>query len=236
MGRVKLFSGICVVAIVILLSVLLPVTVFAKTQVRFVIRMPWETKIQKKRVSYVVSPVQTLVTTKTPVQTPTATPIPEPSPTPIPEPTATPTIQSIQEIPHEEKTTNLLDTRESEDAQQTYTDIDTYVLLKVNEYRRQNGLSEISSDPSTCEFASLRAGEISSNFSHDGFNSRISSNTLPYPNYSYVNENIAQNSDFTRVTTSWIASPPHADNLRQNLTHACIRHSGEYFVFEGWRK
>jgi uncharacterized protein YkwD len=112
---------------------------------------------------------------------------------------------------------------------------ESYLLKKMNEYRRQNGLGEVGSDQATCDFAQVRAREIESNFSHDGFRSRISSGTLPYASYSYVNENIAQNSDFTKVIDSWIASPPHAENMRQNLSTACIRHSGEYYVFEGWR-
>lgn len=235
MGRIQIVSGVVVVGIIVVFSILLPVTAFAKTQIKFVVRMPWVEQSQKKYT--LVWPVNTGVLKKAPILLPSPTLTPTPSILPTPTPTSTP-------IPQKEPNTNSAEEKEfivvkesdEQNITSNYSDADSYILSKINEYRRQNGLSDVASDAQTCSFASLRAGEISSNFSHDGFNSRISSGTLPYPDYSYVNENIAQNSDFTRVTSSWIASPPHAENMRQVLTYACVRHSGEYYVFEGWRQ
>lgn len=183
-----------------------------------------------------MTPVQPIQNTAIPILIATATPIPSPTPTstPTPSPTIKPilTPTSVTSESQDNSKTNALVESGSSDV----GDVSSFLLGQVNEYRKQNGLGSVVSDQYTCQFASTRALEVSSNFSHDGFNSRISSNTLPYSDYSYVNENIAQNSDITRVVASWIASPPHAENMRQNIQYACIRNAGEYYVFEGWRK
>lgn len=231
MGRIKIISIGIITGSIILISTILPVTTFAKTRVKFVVRFPWQTTSQRERI--IVTPVQPIQNTVIPILIATATPVatmtPTPSPTVIPTSTPKPELSKPQE---NSKTQSLAVELSSSDL----GDVSTFLLGQVNEYRRQNGLGSIESDQYTCQFAAARALEVSSNFSHDGFNSRISSSTLPYSDYSYVNENIAQNSDMTRVVDSWIASPPHAENMRQNIQYACIRNAGEYYVFEGWRK
>lgn len=231
MGRIKIISIGIITGSIILISTLLPVTTFAKTRVKFVVRFPWQTTSQRERI--IVTPVQPIQNTVIPILIATATPVPTMTPTPSPTliPTSTPKPESSKSQENS-KTQSLVVEPSSSDV----GDVSTFLLGQVNEYRKQNGLGSIASDQYTCQFAATRAREVSSNFSHDGFNSRISSSTLPYPDYSYVNENIAQNSDMTRVVDSWIASPPHADNMRQNIQYACIRNAGEYYVFEGWRK
>lgn len=96
-------------------------------------------------------------------------------------------------------------------------------------------MGTVSTDSNTCNFAQTRAGEITTNFSHSGFNDRISAHTLPYPSYSYVNENIAMNSNYQNVADSWINSPGHAENLQADTPYACVGINGKYYAYEGWK-
>ncbi len=113
--------------------------------------------------------------------------------------------------------------------------IKEYLLQKINEYRVSQGLDRVQTDPYTCNFANVRVEEISRSFNHDGFRQRIESNSLPYPSYSKITENIAMTSDYTQVVNMWIASPGHAENMRQDTPYVCVGQLGNYFTYEGWR-
>lgn len=110
-----------------------------------------------------------------------------------------------------------------------------YILERVNEYRVSQGLYKVQTDPYTCNFAQLRAEEISRSFNHDGFRRRIEDNSLPYPSYTKVTENIAMISDYTKVVDIWIASSGHAENMREDTPYVCIGQVENYFTYEGWR-
>lgn len=110
-----------------------------------------------------------------------------------------------------------------------------YILQEINAYRQQKGLPQVSSNTETCNFAKVRAEEISNNFTHDGFNKRVSDKNLPYPSYHEVTENIAYNTDYTDVVIRWIASPGHEENIRKDTPFICIGKYGDYYAFEGWR-
>ncbi len=140
------------------------------------------------------------------VLTPTATPTPTKKPTPTPSP-----LLSFS--------------------------IPDYILNQVNQYRKSKGLSSVTTNSETCAFAITRAKEVSSaeTFNHDGFTSRVSSKTLPYPSYHEVTENIAYNTDYTDVVNTWIASPGHEENMRKDTPYVCIGKYGDYYTFEGWR-
>jgi uncharacterized protein YkwD len=144
---------------------------------------------------------------------PTLTKMPTPTPTKSVTPTQSPT----------NTPSSLLD-----DKQQ-------YMLNAINAYRKQNNLYAVQPDKYTCDFAATRAKEIVSNFSHDGWIARANSHTLPYPSYSYVNENIAMTSNYQNVVTMWINSPGHAANMRADTPYVCVAYSGNYFAYEGWR-
>ena len=105
----------------------------------------------------------------------------------------------------------------------------------INDYRRSQGLSEVRTDSNTCNFAKIRAQEITNGFNHDGFNNRISSKTLPYPGYQLVTENLARNSNYKNVVQSWINSPGHAENMRKDTPFVCVESSGDYYAYEGWK-
>ena len=109
------------------------------------------------------------------------------------------------------------------------TSVNDYILGKVNEYRRSQGLSEVKENSETCSFAAKRAQEASVNFNHDGFKN------YPYPKYSRVTENLAMNTNFADVVNEWINSPAHADIMRQDTPYVCIQNYGDYYAYEGWK-
>ena len=108
------------------------------------------------------------------------------------------------------------------------------LLQQINIFRSGKNLAALSANSETCFFANLRSQEIISNFNHDGFRNRIDSNSLPYPSYSLVTENIAMNSDPNQVVPGWINSPGHAENLLKDAPFGCVVGNGDYYVFEAW--
>lgn len=171
-----------------------------------------------------ITPTPTLKPTATP--TPTIRLKPTNTPTPTPKPTATPTLK-----PTAIATPTPTVTPTSPSTTQSIPD---YLLSQINDYRKLNGLSTVTSNDDTCSFAAVRAQEISTAFSHDGFNNRVSSHTMPYT-YHEVTENIAMNSNYKNVVTSWINSPGHAENMRKDTPYVCVAKNGNYYAYEGLR-
>ncbi len=165
----------------------------------------------------------TMSSAKKPTPTPTA------SPTPTPLPTSTPTPTKIPPTPTPTQAAALAPQPSSSDG------VQSYIMQKINDYRRSVGLSSVAVDSNTCSFAKSRAQEITSNFNHDGFTNRINSHSLPYTSYHEVTENIAMTSDYQEVVTMWINSPGHAENMRQDTPYVCVEKSGNYYAYEGWR-
>ncbi len=106
-------------------------------------------------------------------------------------------------------------------------------MVKINQFRQSQGLQPIKPSPITCKFAAIRAREASSEFTHDGFYSRVKNYTLPYPKYRLVTENLAWAPNGKDAVTMWINSPSHAANLLKNTEFACVENFGEYYAFEG---
>lgn len=152
-----------------------------------------------------------------------------PSPTPSPTNAPTPSPRPITPIKR---------TQRKQSVQSSPSFLPTDIILKeVNTYRASLGLSNVSPNSQTCEFAKTRAVEISSleNFNHVGFTKRVNEKTLPYPGYKEVTENIAYNTDPGDVVDRWIASPGHAENMRKNTQFVCIGKYGDYYTYEGWQ-
>ncbi len=147
------------------------------------------------------------------------------TPSPTKAPTATPTTR--------QKPTDTPTPTKSNDT--TVNEKQAYIMKAINDYRKSQGLSPVQTDKHTCDFAKTRAAEITKGFNHDGFSNRIKNNSLPYPGYSLVSENIAMTSDYKRVVTLWINSPGHAENMRRNTPYVCVEASGNYYAYEGWR-
>jgi len=173
---------------------------------------PTQAVLAAKTVKRRIQPTNT--PTLAPTRKPTATLIPSARPTRTP--TATPTPQS-------QNNSGLLTSEEE------------YILNKINEYRASQNRASVSANRETCDFAKIRAEEISHNFNHDGFRNRVDSKSLPYSGYSSVTENIAMNSDYTDVTDRWIASSGHAENMRKDTPFVCVKKHGNYYAYEGWR-
>lgn len=109
------------------------------------------------------------------------------------------------------------------------------LLTQVNNFRAGKGLAPLSAHSDVCFFANLRAQEIVTNFNHDGFSNRISSNSLPYKSYSSVAENIAMNPNSQNVVQSWINSSGHNANMSKDVPYGCVVGVGNYYVFEAWK-
>lgn len=175
-------------------------------------------------------PVRVVRSNPTATPTPTQKPQPKadrplgetptrlPTPTPTRSPTLTPTVVSQQSNP-----SGALSTAQE------------YILSKINEYRTSQGLSVVKPDTYSCDFAKVRAEEISHGFNHDGFRSRIDNKTLPYPTYHEITENIAMTSNYKDVVTMWINSPGHAENMRMDTPYVCVAQFTNYFAYEGYR-
>lgn len=109
------------------------------------------------------------------------------------------------------------------------------ILDQINAFRASKGLSSVQSDSNTCNFAAIRAQEIASSFDHSGFNNRVSGQTLPYPSYHQVTENIELNQDPGSVVQMWIDSPGHNANMQKDTPYVCVMNYGNYYAYEGWR-
>lgn len=113
------------------------------------------------------------------------------------------------------------------------TEEQKYIIQKINNYRTQNGLSNVIPDKYTCDFAKVRAWEISGEFNHEGFRKRTDSHSLPYPGYALVTENLASSADYKKVVTLWIGSAGHAQNMRKNTPYVCVAKYGHFYAYEG---
>lgn len=111
--------------------------------------------------------------------------------------------------------------------------VTAYILKEINAYRHRLGLSSVQINDETCNFAKVRAHEITNDFSHNGFNQRVSNHTLPYVHWTVITENIAMTSDYKQVVTMWENSPGHAKNMRANTRYVCVVQDGKYFAYLG---
>lgn len=186
-------------------------------------------QILGRKLSSSVSAVNLQIESK---QASVSVPTPQPTNTPAPlltTPTRTQTlIQSgptKNPLPSSEKTTTIT----SPDPKKTF------MINAINDHRKAKGLSEVHMDSYTCDFAKVRTGELVSNFNHDGFRNMIDTNTLPYPSYSSITENIAMNSDYKDVVSQWINSSGHRENIEKDTPYVCVEYSGNYYAYEGWK-
>lgn len=173
---------------------------------------------------------------------PRITPTLTPTPTPTPQPTITPTSKPVISTPIATSQPTPVPTpapTPTPEGQALLTPTHVVIqgdsfIAQINSYRNSLGLSSVTPDSYTCNFAKIRAEEIVSNFSHDGFNSRVSGGTLPYPSYKLVTENLAITGNPADVVNMWINSPGHAANLRASTPYACVEVSGNYYAYEAW--
>ena len=120
-----------------------------------------------------------------------------------------------------------------EAAELTEKEVTDYIVKEVNVYRASLKLKPVQTNDETCDFAKIRAAEIATNFSHDGFNRRVKTHTLPYKRWHVITENIAMTSDYKEVEKMWEHSPGHAKNMRDNTDYVCVVQHGKYFAYLG---
>lgn len=118
----------------------------------------------------------------------------------------------------------------------TPNEVTDYIINKINKYRESQGLPPVQVSDETCNFAKIRALEIADNYSHDGFNKRITNGTLPYESWSNATENIAIAPDYKQVEAIWEHSSGHAENMRADTPYVCVIRNGKYFAYVGMRK
>ena len=143
---------------------------------------------------------------------PTIKPSPEPTAEPMPEPTAEPTAEPSQEPglnPSPSPSSNPSDSS----GQNNYAQ---EVLKLVNEERAKEGRTPLALDQKLCEAASVRAGEIVSQFSHTRPDGTSCFTILQQNNISYrtCGENIAAGQITpAAVMDSWMHSEGHRANI-----------------------
>lgn len=157
------------------------------------------------------------------------------SPTPIQLPSITPIINLISPTPQPTATPKPTQIPPSPTPSNSNINVRDYLIQAINDYRQTKGLQLIAPDKYTCDFARVRAQEISINFNHDGFLSRANNKTLPYPSYQQVTENIASTNDYKNVVSMWINSPGHAANMEKDTPYVCVESFGNYYAYEGWK-
>ena len=109
------------------------------------------------------------------------------------------------------------------------------VMQEINSYRISLGFTPFSTHPAVCDFAKLRALELTTNFSHEGFEQRFQNGSLPYESFSKVAENIANIATYSGVFELWKNSEGHNKNLLSESLFACVGNVGRYYAFESWK-
>jgi uncharacterized protein YkwD len=101
------------------------------------------------------------------------------------------------------------------------------VLVDVNNFREQNGLSPLLETPTLCSVAKARLSETRMNFSHDGFTaSRFCAVNCT------MGENLARNyKSEQEIVDAWAGSPSHKTiMLMPNVKYGCVASDGQYTV------
>jgi uncharacterized protein YkwD len=181
---------------------------------------PTPTSTQAAKVQNLVLPTNIPTPTPRMIKWIFPTRVPRVSLTPTSKPTVKPTASSTPtitpaNIPTDDKT--------------------AFFINAINDYRRQNKLSDVKTSKETCDFAAIRAKEISTGFNHSGFEKRIQNDTIPFASWSLITENIAMTSNYKDVINMWIKSPGHAANMRKDTPYVCVMQYNNYFAYEGMR-
>ncbi len=120
-----------------------------------------------------------------------------------------------------------------EAAELTEKEVTAYIIKEINAYRASLNLKPVQTNDETCDFAKIRAAEIATDFSHDGFNRRAKLGNLPYKHWHVITENIAMTSDYKDVEKMWEHSPGHAKNMRDNTDFVCVERHGKFYAYLG---
>lgn len=98
---------------------------------------------------------------------------------------------------------------------------------EVNDWRREQGLSEYVENDSLCRYASIRLYQIQKENNHNYFLKEVRS----YFPSGEISENLANDFDNeSEILESWLNSPSHRENLKKNYIYSCIATDGHYVV------
>lgn len=169
-------------------------------------------------------------------------PLPTPTvvPSPLSVPSPSPTIQPVSSpnVDTEKNTQSDKDTLPEATSQPEQTKNLLYqesLLNQINDFRRSRGVSVVHMNSEVCNFAALRAQEISQEFSHAKFQERLNNKSFPYSSFSEVTENIAMLDNESQLIGLWSNSPTHAENMLKDTPFVCVAKSGNYYAYEGLR-
>jgi len=100
----------------------------------------------------------------------------------------------------------------------------------VNAWRRERGQRPLATNDKICKAAGERAGEISTDFSHDKFADAVTRNHIDYKS---ISENIAMNSRISAsaIVDQWDKSPSHHEAMLGDWSDGCGGVNGKYAVF-----
>lgn len=101
-------------------------------------------------------------------------------------------------------------------------------IALVNAYRVENGLKVVIESKSVCAYAKLRAEQVKSDWSHNGF---LYTKEQPKPGF-WV-ENLAKGFDVPPIE-AWKKSATHNANLLADVSEMCLERNGNYWALEGW--
>lgn len=90
------------------------------------------------------------------------------------------------------------------------------LMENVNNWRLSQNLPKYETDKWLCEQADLRANDIQTDYSHQGFIDR-------YENKYDLGENLSENYSENYALGAWLNSPSHAKNLYADYKYSCIK-------------
>lgn len=105
------------------------------------------------------------------------------------------------------------------------------LLALVSQYRVNRDLPPLKLSNTLCEFASVRADQIQTDWSHNGFFT-LSSQEPYKTSFYFLGEVLARNlSTNQEILQGWESSPPHKAELdRPDYHHACVKMKGDFTV------
>lgn len=113
-------------------------------------------------------------------------------------------------------------------------DEELWVLDQINAYRVQMGMDKTVTDPQVCQYAELRAVEISTEFSHRRFH--LGAGKFYGERFELATENLAMEYPYQEIVAAWINSPSHNKQLLADTPYICVAQYGDYWAMEGLRE
>lgn len=106
-------------------------------------------------------------------------------------------------------------------------DTEDDLFQAVNKWRVQTNRLAYKKSTATCDFASFRAPQLKTDYSHKGFHEHLKN----LPDGQFFSENLLENFTLKEVAIkAWLNSPFHRKALEADYTHSCIKCDSGYCV------